>query len=91
MGDNTPLTIKGQQVTPQESAQILGIVMDTHLRFKEHIARAASRGLKAAMALRRLRGLSPNTARQLFTSLVAAVVDYASCTKREDKRIEFEF
>jgi hypothetical protein len=41
----------------------------------EHIARAASKGLKAAMELKRLRRLSPLTARQLFTSMVAPVVD----------------
>ncbi|GFF99290.1 probable transposable element [Aspergillus udagawae] len=49
-----------------------------NLKYKEHIARAASKGLEAAMELRRLRGLSPATARQLFTSTVAPVVDYAS-------------
>ncbi|CEL11769.1 Putative Reverse transcriptase [Aspergillus calidoustus] len=38
-----------------------------------HIARAASKGLEAAMELKRLRGLSPSTARQLFTSTVAPV------------------
>jgi hypothetical protein len=43
-----------------------------------NIARAASKGLEAAMELRRLRGLSPSTARQLFTSTVTPVVDYAS-------------
>jgi hypothetical protein len=32
------------------------------LRYKEHIARAALKGLKAAMELKRLRGLSPLTA-----------------------------
>ena len=52
--------------------------MDAKLKYKEHIARAASKGLEAAMELRRLRGLSPSTARQLFTSTVAPVVDYAS-------------
>ncbi|OQE67433.1 hypothetical protein PENNAL_c0172G06587, partial [Penicillium nalgiovense] len=35
-------------------------------------------GLEAAMELRRLRGLTPASARQLFTSTVAPVVDYAS-------------
>ena len=54
------------------------MIMDTKLKYKEHIARAASKGLEAAMELRRLRGLSPATARQLFTSTVAPVVDYAS-------------
>ena len=52
--------------------------MDTRLKYKEHIARAASKGLEAAMELRRLRGLSPAIARQLFTSIVTSVVDYAS-------------
>jgi hypothetical protein len=52
--------------------------MDAKLKYKEHIGRAASRGLKAAMELRRLRGLSAPTARQLFTCTVAPLVDYAS-------------
>ena len=52
--------------------------MDARLNYKEHIARAASRGVKAAIELRRMCGLSPATARQLFTAMVAPTVDYAS-------------
>ena len=70
-------TIKGQTVQPK-CVKILGVLMDDKLKYREHVARAASRGLEAAMELRRLRGLSPSTARQLFTSTVAPVVDYAS-------------
>ena len=33
--------------------------MDAKLKYKEHMARAASKGLEAVMELRRLRGLSP--------------------------------
>ncbi|KAJ5264436.1 hypothetical protein N7505_007229 [Penicillium chrysogenum] len=76
--DHDPFTIKGQTVVPQDHVKILGLLMDTRLKYKEHIARAASRGLEAAMELRRLRGLAPASARQLFTSTVAPVVDYAS-------------
>ena len=76
--DSEPFIIKGQSVEPKSHVKVLGVVMDTKLRYKEHIARAASKGLKAAMELKRLRGLSPLTARQLFTSMVAPVVDYAS-------------
>mgnify|MGYP002718720533 FL=1 len=76
--DHEPFTIKGQTVVPKDRVKILGVLMDTRLKYKEHIARAASKGLEAAMELRRLRGLSPATARQLFTSTVAPVVDYAS-------------
>jgi hypothetical protein len=74
----TPMTIKGEVVAPKETAKILGVVMDSKLRYKQHIARAASKGLTAAMALKRLRMVSPSTARQLFGSTVAPVVDYAS-------------
>jgi hypothetical protein len=42
------------------------------------VAKAATRGLTAAMALKRLRMVSPSTARQLFGATVAPVVDYAS-------------
>ena len=52
--------------------------MDAKLKYKEHMARAASKGLEAVMELKRLRGLSPATARQLFAATVAPVVDYAS-------------
>jgi hypothetical protein len=76
--DKEPFTIKGQTVEPKDHVKILGVLMDARLKYKEHIARAASKGLEAAMELRRLRGLSPATARQLFTSTVAPVVDYAS-------------
>ncbi|KAJ5737265.1 uncharacterized protein N7483_002390 [Penicillium malachiteum] len=76
--DHSPFTIKGQTVVPKDHVKILGVLMDTRLKYKEHIARAASKGLEAAMELRRLRGLIPATARQLFTSTVAPVVDYAS-------------
>ncbi|OAA39763.1 reverse transcriptase [Cordyceps fumosorosea ARSEF 2679] len=76
--DTTPIVIKGQPVHPQESAKILGVVMDNRLQFRQHIARAASKGLEAAMELTRIRGLSAKTARQLFAATVIPVVDYAS-------------
>jgi hypothetical protein len=74
--EQEPFTIKGQAIEPKDYVKILGVVMDTRLKYKAYIARAASKGLEAAME--RLRGLSPSTARQLFTSTVALVVDYAS-------------
>ncbi|KJZ68376.1 hypothetical protein HIM_12236 [Hirsutella minnesotensis 3608] len=52
--------------------------MDQALRFKEHIAGVAAKGLTAAMCLKRLKMASPRTARQLFTATVAPTMDYAS-------------
>jgi hypothetical protein len=62
---------------PKDHVKILGVLMDVRLKYKEHIARAASKGLEVVMELQRLRGLSPATAQQLFTLIVAPVVDYA--------------
>jgi hypothetical protein len=65
-------------VRPTASVKILGLIMDSRLRYQEHTARAATKGLQAAMALKRLRGLSPSVTRKLFNATVAPVVDYAS-------------
>ncbi|KAK4059459.1 hypothetical protein Purlil1_14347 [Purpureocillium lilacinum] len=54
------------------------MIMDSSLKYKEHMARASAKGLESAMELQRLRGLTPATARQLFTAMVAPIVDYAS-------------
>lgn len=71
-------TIKGEAVVPRNTAKILGVIMDAELRYTQHMANAATKGLRAVMALRRLRMVSPSTARQLFAATVAPVVDYAS-------------
>jgi ribonuclease HI/exonuclease III len=76
--DSQPFTIKGQAVQPKEHVKILGVIMDAKLKYREHMARAASKGLEAVIELRRLKGLSPAAARQLFTATVTPVVDYAS-------------
>ncbi|KAH7464117.1 hypothetical protein FOMA001_g17824 [Fusarium oxysporum f. sp. matthiolae] len=76
--DSGPFTIKGERVFPKDQVKILGVIMDSRLHYKQHIARAATKGLGAAMELKRLKGMAPSTTRQLFTAMVAPVVDYAS-------------
>ncbi|EED11555.1 conserved hypothetical protein [Talaromyces stipitatus ATCC 10500] len=71
-------TVKEELVELKEYAKILAVVMDSQIRYKQHIARAATRGLKAAMALRRPKALCPQTARQLFTATVTPTINYAS-------------
>lgn len=77
-GSNLPLQIKGEQIVPRSEVKILGVIFDQELRFSLHAARAAKRGLQAAMAMKRLKGLRPNSARQIFSATVAPVIDYAS-------------
>ena len=72
-----PINIKGTDMAPQQEVKILGVLMDSSLRYKSHKTKISTKGLKAAMALKRIRSLAPSTARQLFYATVAPVVDYA--------------
>ena len=70
-----PLSIKGIDVKPQSEAKILGIIMDLGLRYKNHIKKVLSKGLKAALALKRMREVSSDTACQPFTATVAPIIN----------------
>ncbi|KAK1463703.1 zinc knuckle [Colletotrichum tamarilloi] len=76
--DSTSFVIKGDTVRPKDHVKVLGVTMDTKLRFEKHIADATTKGLEAVLGLRRLKGLSPATARQLFVAAVEPTMDYAS-------------
>jgi hypothetical protein len=52
--------------------------MDKELHFRTHVAAKAAEAFKAALALKRLKGLRPSSIRQLFLAIVAPVMDYAS-------------
>ena len=45
-----PFVIKGQSVSPKDHVKILGVLMDARLKYHKHIARAAAKGLEAALA-----------------------------------------
>ncbi|KAJ3454575.1 hypothetical protein MRS44_013175 [Fusarium solani] len=75
---DAPFVIKGKEVNPIQSAKTLGLVMDATLRYKEHMDRAAAKGLSAAMCLRTLKILSPRTAGQFFMATVAPTMEYSS-------------
>ena len=63
---------------PQEETKILGVVMDSELRFKNHIKKMLNRGLKAVLTLKQMRTLTTAAARQLFNAIVAPVINYVS-------------
>ena len=72
-----PINIKDTEVFPRAETKILGVLLDSKLRYKNHIKRISYKGLKAAFALKHMRALTPSLARQLFGATVAPVVDYA--------------
>ena len=73
----TPFIIKGKTVVLKYTVKILGVVIDAELWYKQYIIKVATRGLIAAIALKRLQMVFPLTIRQLFRATVALVVDYA--------------
>ena len=58
--------------------KILDVIMDSRLRFKNHVKKILAKGLKVVLALKRMRTLTSAAARQLFNAIVAPVIDYAS-------------
>ena len=74
----TAVRFQGLTITPKHEIKLLGLVLDQKLSFHSHTARAAKRGEKAALALRRLQGLRPAAARQLFLATIAPVTDYGA-------------
>jgi ribonuclease HI len=76
--NETILRFQGLNVTPKDEIKLLGLILDQKLSFRSHAARAAKRGEKAALALRRLRGLKPAAARQLFLATITPVTDYGA-------------
>ncbi|PWI64620.1 hypothetical protein PCL_09477 [Purpureocillium lilacinum] len=85
---NTSFWVEGLEVKPKDSAKILGVIIDAGLRYREHVASAAAKGLTAAMGLKRLKMLSPGVARQLFKATVALAMDYASNVWMHARRVE---
>jgi hypothetical protein len=74
----TTLRMDDEEISPAQEVKVLGVVLDQNLRYKEHAARAAKRGVDAALALKRIRGMTPRTSRQLFQATVAPRLDHAS-------------
>ena len=74
----TPMNIKEIEVLLKDKAKILNIIMDSGLRFKNHIKKAASKKLRAVLALKYMRALIFSATRQLFNIIVISVINYIS-------------
>ena len=69
---------RDSEIIPSEQVKILGLILDQQLRYNHHAGRVAKRGLNAVLGLKRLKGLRPNAARQLYLAMVLPIIDYAS-------------
>jgi len=72
------ITFEGTTINATPTAKLLGIVFDSELRWKHQVQQALKRASKAVSALSGLRHLRPFQMRQLYTTCVVPVIDYAS-------------
>ena len=72
----------GDQIASSKSVKWLGVIFDTKLSFREHVAFRASKALAAFNRLARLtntsRGLSTSATRNLYLACVSSVSDHGS-------------
>jgi hypothetical protein len=60
---STLIVFKGEVIAPKLEVKILGVIIDSTLQYRNYIARTATKGLNAALALKRLKILSLVSAR----------------------------
>lgn len=77
---DSPLRVGSHVVLPSTKERILGVIFDSELRFKDHLAKVKTRGWRSAGQLKRLAHLGPQSARQLYQATVASRTDYAAVT-----------
>jgi len=77
-------------IEPANEAKYLGVIFDRKLRFTQHIQHAAKKGTRFALAISRIAkstwGASYRQTRMLFTSVVAARIDYAAIVWHRPKQ-----
>lgn len=77
-GARTPLRVGRHTVEPSAKERILGVIFESELRFKDHLAKIKTRGWRSASQLKRLSHLGPKAARQLLLATVASKTGYAA-------------
>ena len=71
-------TIKSKAIALKKTTKILGVIIDSRLRYTQYIGKATTKSFLAAIILKRLRLVSFLTIKQLFRSTVAPIIDYIS-------------
>lgn len=77
-GANQLLLMGEQVIESKPTIKILGVTLDQGFKYRKHILGARDKGIKAALAPKRLKNLRPEVARKLFHSKVTSITDYAS-------------
>src|SRR5438477_12740651 len=84
------ITIRQATIESANEAKYLGVIFDRKLHFTQHVQYAAKKGTKFALAISRIAkstwGATYRQTRTLFTSVVAARIDYAAIVWHRPKQ-----
>lgn len=72
------LQFQGQDIAPSEHLKLLGVTLDSKMKFHQHIARTTAKATRQCLAIRRLRGVRPKQVRQLYNATVTPIMDYCA-------------
>ncbi|KAI4732297.1 hypothetical protein E4T50_17119 [Aureobasidium sp. EXF-12298] len=72
------LQFQGQDITPSEHLKLLGVTLDSKMKFHQHVARMTAKATRQCLAIRRLRGVRPKQVRQLYNATVTPIMDYCA-------------
>lgn len=67
-------------IAPQGSLKLLGVILNQQLCMKEHVSNAATKNISLCLAIKRLRGIKRKAMRQLYSTAVTSIADYAAST-----------
>jgi len=72
------LQFQGQDIASSEHLKLLGVTLDSKMKFHQHIARTTAKAIRQCLAIKRLRGVRPKQVRQLYNATVTPIMDYCA-------------
>ena len=76
-----PIFVGGSPVIPSDSVKLLGVTLDSKLKFNEHIDNITTKAINSLMQCNRAVGptwgLSPKVCRWIYTSVIRPILSYS--------------
>jgi hypothetical protein len=72
------LQFQGRDIAPSEHIKLLGVILDSKMKFHQHVARMTAKATRQCLAIKRLRGVRPKQVRQLYNATVTPIMDYCA-------------
>lgn len=72
------LQLQGQNITSSKHLKLLGVSLDSRMKFHQHVATVRAKATRQCLAIRRLRGVRPKQVKQLYNATAGPIMDYCA-------------